>query len=406
MVYGPSDLHNQRVTASRRSPALLAALGLLVSGLAVVAATVLSVTPASSASGEIFAERWCSQGKPAPCVVSATRNGVAMSPDDPELEIVGVSTIYQPNAYDTAMWFVQRIGGMGQIPLNDTYTVQWDLGTLRPDTARVSATGLDVDRIDDGDGTYQAQVTGRPVLIARGCVFVEWPPQCPETATSNEVRFGGEFWQEHVNTEFIGMEVSGNVGSNGIFLKENGDDPDTFSSDIWGPHYLADGATLNLGALRYRLPYSLLKSDFAIPDPASVVASSIDATLNGKPFKFKLTQDPDGGGIIIDIEGVTFSRKKVELNRGDITPTRPKLKSAARAGIEATLKFRASESRGAKVKRYQARCTGHGSVLTATATKKSSRVVVTGLRAGQGYSCQVRAGSRAGYGAWSKTKQV
>ena len=71
-----------------------------------------------------------------------------------------------------------------------------------------------------------------------------------------------------------------------------------------------------------------------------------------------------------------------------------------------TLTFGSATARGAKVTRYQARCQAPGSTRTATASKKAGRVVVNGLVAGKRYSCQVRAGSRAGYGAWSRTRRV
>src|SRR5690349_12636761 len=63
------------MNGNRRKASLLAAIGLVAAGLAVVT----SVPPAAAAT---FTERWCSTPTPAPCVISATRNGVAMHKGD------------------------------------------------------------------------------------------------------------------------------------------------------------------------------------------------------------------------------------------------------------------------------------------------------------------------------------
>jgi hypothetical protein len=45
-------------------------------------------------------------------------------------------------------------------------------------------------------------------------------------------------------------------------------------------------------------------------------------------------------------------------------------------------------------------------VRTVTGKAKQTRLSVAGLVPGKSYSCQVRAGSKEGYGAWSKARKL
>ena len=391
-------MQNVGVPMPRRASTVLAALGLLAGGLSAVVAT------APPAAAETFQERWCSDGNVAPCVLSATRNGVALTSADPLIAVTMIG-LNHTEATDYTWFIVQSQTPTGDLDPTDTYSVLIDMGTLAPETTSGIASEVDVDRIDDGDGTYQLRYTGKPTLRTLGCSQDGLPYACPEVATSQRVWFSAEIQKQLVNHHLAGMDTAQNVNVlSGIFLGGFGDSK-YLTTTLWNSHFQTDGTTVVKGFVRWRLPYSLLKSDFDIPDPESVVSSSFVGEANNKPVNFSITQDPDGGGVYVDITDVTFSKKKVTLGRGDITPTKPKLKSALRVSTGvAKLAYKASSSRGAKVTRYQAQCTAKG--VRKTASAKGTRITVPGLTRGTTYTCRVRAGSKEGYGAWSRGAKV
>jgi hypothetical protein len=373
----------------------------------------------------IFKERWCADGAAAPCVESATRNGVPFTSADPQVEIQSDGRFHIEGVLDSSMYNLLPLGGT-QLNPDDSYSILIDLGTMPPDTTQNIAGDAVAERILDGDGTYHLRFTGKPVLRTLGCESEGFPPPCPDVATSQEVQFRVDVHDEIYWQKYDGMDWSQNVNLvNGIFLHDpGGRQPKYLSSDMWNSRFQVDGKTPAEGFVRFRLPYPLLVSDFDVPDPASLGASSMVGLVNGKPADFELTQDPAGGGVYIEISGVTFAggsgkkllsralakpkahQAQLRIERGDISPTRVKLKSASRSGGKAVLRFKAARSRGAFVTRYQARCTAKDSLRTVTGKAKQTRLSVAGLVAGKSYSCQVRAGSKEGYGAWSKARKL
>jgi hypothetical protein len=389
--------HNAPVIPVRLAP--LAALCLVASGLAVA----LTSSPASA---EVFKERWCTD-KPAPCLLSATRNGVALTAADPDISVEMIGAQNTADFKYTA-FLVRSTSGV--LDLTDTYSLTFDLGDkVVPDYTESYTSRPDVDRIDDGDGTHKLTITGKPVLLTYGCND-SYPSVCPTTATDQTYEFSGEIQQLKTNFELRGFDRSQSVDSvNGIFLETPPGAAPYLTSDWANSHFQTDGTTVVRGQARFRIPYSLLESSFGVPDPETMVSSSIVGSVNGNPADFDFTQDPDGGGVYVDIAGVTFSNKTIKVKRGKITPTRTKLISAKRkAPQKAKLVFERSTPRGAKVTGYQARCVSGRSVETAKAKRRAFRtgMVVLGLTPGRTYSCAVRALSKAGPGKYSKAKKV
>jgi hypothetical protein len=384
------------VTRARRALSALATLALLAGGLAALTAT------APPAAAETFAERWCSDAHPAPCVESATRNGVPLTSADPSVDITMIG-VQHLDDFDYTEFIVQPLAG--ELSPSDTYSVLIDLGTLKPDYTEAYA-GLPVaQRIEDGDGTYQLRYTGSPVLVTSGCNDA-YPVSCPTVASGQQVTLEAEVHQLKTNLEFRGFDRSQNVdGVNGIFLEKDGEGHYELTSDWYNSHVLTDGTTVVHGQARFRVPFSMLEDEFGVPDPATMVPSSFKGRVNGKPAAFSFTLDPAGGAFFVDISGVTFSKKTVTIARGTITPTRPRLRKAHRTGPRVVLAFGKATPRGAKVTGYQARCAANGTT-TRTASGRRLRLVVRGLSAGRTYTCRVRAASKAGYGAWSKAIKV
>ena len=104
----------------------------------------------------------------------------------------------------------------------------------------------------------------------------------------------------------------------------------------------------------------------------------------------------------IDIGPITFSKRRVRIETGTITPTRPSHVRAkrVRAGV-ARLTYDASHPRGAKVRGYSAQCQRPGGADRETGKADGTRLRVSGLQAGRVYECRVRARSKAGPGKWS-----
>ena len=102
----------------------------------------------------------------------------------------------------------------------------------------------------------------------------------------------------------------------------------------------------------------------------------------------------------VKITGLTFSRRKLKITLGHVTPRAPTHVKASRvSGTTARVTFRAARPRGQKVKGYSASCGSH------TKTKvvgKHSPATIKGLAPGVAYSCTLRGRSRAGYGLASK----
>lgn len=388
------------MTSARLAP--LAALCLVASGLA----AAFTSAPASALPPDTFQERWCTD-EPAPCLLSASRNGVALTAADPVISVEMIGVANNPDFKYTA-FLVRSTSGV--LDVTDTYSLTFDLGNkVVPDYTESYTARPDVDRIDDGDGTHRLTITGSPVLLTSGCND-SYPSVCPETAAGQTYEFSGEIQELRTNVELRGFDRSQNVDSvNGIFLETPPGAAPYLTSDWANSHFQTDGTTVVVGQARFRIPYPLLEDGFGVPDPETMVASSIVGSINGNRARFDFSQDPDGGGVYVDIAGVTFSNKTIKVKRGAITPTRGKLTSAKRkAPHKAKLRLEKSTPRGAKVKGYRARCVSGRSVETAKSGRKAFRtgMVVRGLTPGRTYKCQVRALSKAGPGRWSRAKRV
>ena len=394
-----------------RLTAVLAAGGLIAAGLAAVA------TAAPASAGDTFVERWCSSN-PAPCVLSAKLNGVAMSPGDPvEVQMIP----RQVGAdQDYTEIIVQDPTDTVKLLPTDTVEVFVDLGTMAPETTESYAFQPDVDRFNDGDGTYRLRFTGHPVLLTSGCTDT-YPNHCTDSAETQKMTFDVTVIKQKVNHDFAGFDRAQSADTvDGIYLIE-GAGGDYLESNWDNSRFLTDGVTRAKASARFRIPYAMLETDFKVPAPETMVASSIAGSVNGVPTSFDFSQDPDGGGVYVDITGVTFppgdllravtaeagtTPRRIRVKRGSITPTRPVVQRATRtAPKRARVTFLRAKPRGAYVTGYQARCQAAGRP-TVIVNGRYPTIVVTGLRPGTKYLCSVRAKSRVGYGAWSLRKKV
>jgi hypothetical protein len=219
------------------------------------------------------------------------------------------------------------------------------------------------------------------------------------------MELSGEVWDKSTD-EFVGFDRAQNAqGVNGIFLESAPDGSEFLSSEMVNSHFLTDSSTPFNGQVRFRLPYKMLKESFNVPDPSTMVSTSLVGTVNSASATFDIMQDPDGGGVIVDVNGVHFSRKFLKVRRGNIKPTRPAITKAKRvSGALGRVTFTKARPRGARVQGYTARCVSGRQVVVAQG--RYPTVVVTGLKKGRGYDCRVRAKSKAGPGRWSARKSL
>lgn len=105
------------------------------------------------------------------------------------------------------------------------------------------------------------------------------------------------------------------------------------------------------------------------------------------------------------ITGLTFSRRKLQIKLGRVTPRAPTNVKVRRLGLSAKVTFQAAKPRGQKVKGYQLSCRPSGGGPAVTATSKRSPLTITKLAYGR-YRCTLRARSKAGYGSRSRTLSI
>ncbi|MCW2855209.1 MAG: hypothetical protein JWR52_824 [Marmoricola sp.] len=386
----------------------LLAIAAMVTGTALV----VTASPGTAATFT-FTERWCSGLVQAPCVISATRNGVSMHAGDP-IQIQMIPTQSQTD-FNYTEFIVGDPTDTVHLATTDIVSVYMNLGTLRPDYTEGYAGRPTVHRISSGGGTYKAVYTGHPVLLTSGCTDT-YPNYCKDTAQTQSVVFNAEIHQLKTDHSFTGFDRSQSADTvDGVYLVST-PTGDYLESHWDNSRYQTDGSTIVTAQARFRIPYSMLISDFKIPNPGTMVASSLVGTVNGSPATYSFSQDPLGGAVFVDISRVTFPPgnarvaeggqvashpRDIRVKRGAITPTRPVLTHVTRvAGTRARVTFSRARARGAIITGYQARCQSAGH-RTLTASGHYPTVVVTGLTRGRRYLCSVRAKSRAGYGAWS-----
>ena len=389
---------------SRVVPFLALVLACLSGGL-VVAPVATAVPPAP----EDLVPRWCSTD-PAPCLVSASRNGVDVPSTSTDWQIrqtAGLSDI----GYPYFQWQVVAVGGT-PLTTSDDWSLTFDTGTIEPRyTEGYSGTPV-VQRSSDGDGTWHVTYTASPVLTTTGCTS-DFPPVCPHTADSWQIELSGEV-QAKPDGAFNGFDVGQSVDEvNGIFLEEAPDGTRYLSSEMANSHVYVDGGTSKVftGQVRWRIPYAMLTEEFGVPNPKTMVASSLSGAVTrpdgtASPATFSVVNDTVGKAMVVDVSGVTFTRKVLQVRRGVITPTRPTQVSASRTSKhKGFVDFDPSSPRGAKVTGYLGRCVAVRGDDVRTASSDNI-VRFTGLREGKPYDCKVRALSAAGPSKWSESVRM
>lgn len=383
---------------SRRTSGV-AALGLLASCL-----TALAVNSSTAQAEEVFVERWCTTGGARPCVVSATRNGTAVTAETSQIELVN------PTDHGDYRNFQVSLSGLTEASVTDQWSVVIDAGAgFHPERLIGFNTMDDVDVWTNTEGHHLVRWTAHPILWSSGCNSAgAWPWPCPTTSAGDVPMMETDVADLDDNGDYsVGAHAGTNASFNGIFLQRTADGTPYLYTEMVSPHFRSDGATVVVGDTRFRVPYPTLRDEWGIPNPETLVPGSFAGSVNGAADggHFTISQDPDGNAVFVDVTGYTFSLKRIRVARGTVWPTRNSILRTARLSrFKGKVVFTQSRPRGARVTGYVARCVAGRHVVTVRGAYPS--IVVTSLHRGVAYTCKVRATSKLGPSAWSLARKI
>jgi hypothetical protein len=386
---------------------VLAATLVTLAGLAVpLAGGAAQATPARPG---IYPSEWCGNQAP-PCVVSAARNGVAITESDPTYAVSAAGSLQSDGEFLT-QWGIadaQIHGTYATLAPGDVgvpFSITIDVGAHPPRVADEYAGGASVtNTYDSMAGTWDVTVSGTAVEqgVNADCDATTWT--CPQNETNTIVAFQGEVgdWQQWPDqaqwNDFDGLDQWTNVELTEIPPQITGN-PLTISEELGNSHEL-NGQVFE-GFWNAVLPNAFLV-DMGINDPSTLTSAGISASVGTGT----VSVTPGSTSTEIAITGITFSPRMVHIKRGTITPNAPTSLSTRRASATVGyLTFHAARPRGSYVRSYQGRCVA-AHRTTRYGTGSRSPVKVTSLARGVSYVCRVRAKASVGYGPWSPTRKL
>ncbi len=395
------------------------AIGLAVAAAGALLVPMVAATPASSAvarAPRTAGDGWCASPTSAPCIVSVTRDSTTISDGDPTWDVtVGDTSGF--GAHSAQVFVSDSSAVVNDPPYGEFASLApgetghtWSITVrvaFQPREADGYADNMAIDRVNNGDGTYDVTFTGNPVEMGVNaeCTTSSWPWSCPSTSGANVTTFQGEVsdfeqWNDSSQWgDFNGMDMSTNVEASGIPPDITGD-PFTITVDLANSHELAGAGSPFQGFFHITIPNQFL-IDMGIDDPSTLDPAGISTSIGSGTVV--VTPGPDSTQV--DATGITFSPRSLKLKRGIVTPTRVTLVHVSRTKFRVHLGFLKARPRGSRIKGYEARClaTHHPRRI---ATGKHSPLVVKQLAAGVRYTCAVRARAKAGYGRWSKPRHI
>jgi hypothetical protein len=364
---------------------------------------------ATPARPEIYPSEWCGNQAP-PCVVSASRDGVAITESDPTYAVSAAGS-KQSNGEFLTQWGIDDAlapGPYATLASGDAgvpFSITVDVGAHPPRVVDEYADSVNVtDTYDKLAGTWDVTVSGTAVEqgVNADCDAITWT--CPQNETNTIVAFQGEIgdWQQWSDpaqwNDFDGLDQWTNVELTEIPPQISGN-PLTISEELGNSHEL-NGQVFE-GFWYGVLPNAVLV-DMGINDPSTLTSAGVSASVGTGT----VTVTPGPTSTEISITGITFSPRMVRIKRGTITPYAPTGLNTRRASATvAYLIFRAARPRGSYVRSYQGRCeAAHHPTRYGTGSR--SPVKVSSLTRGVSYVCQVRARAAVGYGPWSGGRKL
>jgi hypothetical protein len=344
-----------------------------------------------------------------PCVESVKKNGVPFPYNDTGGVHDQAWAITFTNPPDPTVWFnfnIRDETGGASLTVTDRYEITLNLGPGF--TGETFARGHDVvvTRSTDLAGNALFTFAQNPVRTADdSCTGAG---VCTMTATRTQTGYL-DGW---VNDLAYLDSAADAAAMRGFDLASNIDwissplELDYVTHSIFvrvaNAHFEADGTTPFVGFVEFKLPFPMLRRLYDVDDPASLTASAFSVSGAGAAATTDVVVDPTGHTVHVQLEGLTFSKRRLYLN-GDTTPRAPwDLRAVRKSAGRGVLKFRPALPRGSQVRGYQARCvSGGGHVVGGQSLESPLRV--TGLIGGVSYRCTVRAKSKAGLGKAART---
>jgi hypothetical protein len=357
----------------------------------------------------IFPAEWCANHA-APCVVAASRNGVAITQGDPTYVVSAAGSTQSDGEFLTQWGISDGLikGTYATLAATDVgvpFSITVDVGPHQPRVTDEYADGASISQsFDTMAGTWDVTVSGTAVEqgVNADCNAVNFT--CPANETNTIVAFQGEIgdWEQWPDSsqwnDFNGLDQWTNAELTTIPPEISGN-PLTISEEIGNSHEL--NGTVFEGFWNAALPNPFLV-DMGINDPSTLTSAGISASVGTGT----VTVTPGSTSTEISITGITFSHRVVRIKRGTITPAAPFYLRTRRASAKvAYLGFHAAKARGSFVRSYQGRCWAKHRT-TRFGTARRSPVKVSSLVRGVRYMCQVRARASVGYGPWSRSRKL
>jgi hypothetical protein len=357
----------------------------------------------------VFPSEWCGNQAP-PCVVSASKNGTAITKTDPVYAVSAAGSL-QPGGEFLTQWGIADVNVPGPYEslapgdAGATFSITIDVGAHPPRVTDEYAGGVSVTDVFDGmAGTWDVTVSGTAVLqgVNADCNAVAFT--CPANETNTIVAFQGEVgdWAQWSGpgqaSDFTGLDQWTNVELTEIPPQISGN-PLAITEELGNSHEL-DGQVFQ-GFWDAVLPNAVLV-DMGINDPSTLTSAGVSASIGSGT----VTVTPGPASAQIAITGITFSPRTVRIKRGTITPAAPpNLRTRRTSATVAWLTFGRARPRGSFVRSYQGRCQAPRH-RARYATGRRSPLKVRFLTRGISYTCQVRAKAAVGYGPWSARRKL
>jgi hypothetical protein len=375
-------------------------------------AIAMAVGAGRASAMPTFPNDWCSQpGVSPPCIVSATANGMPLTPTDPTYRFI-VGTGPTQNG-DTTFTVVANNGttgsaDLGTASLSDMLSIVVNTGTIVPRVTFAQGSNVTFARTPEPGGTYQLTITGRPVTITDNteCNFSGPTPTCPFQAMKeyagyfsaqiDDYNFTSQYDTNQIDS-FYGMSLTTNVAETALppeILANQKSAPNEIVLQLANQHELPD-STVFQGFLHMRIPNAVLQWIYGIDDPSTLTSGSVVATIGSGTVS--VAEDASAQNLLVDITGITFSSRTLTITEGTITPAAPTgVRARRRSRGRAVVSFQPVQPRGSAITGYQANCTSKRGVSSATSA--TSPITLKHLSATLSYRCTVTAMSKAGSG--------
>ena len=362
------------------------------------------------------------------CVMSATRNGVAVRSNE------------YPGTDGTHEWFYVDNGwrdGIFSFNLNkktiqsghpdiDSKSVDasatWDIkvntGSYYPRELNLKAHNVTFTRGGNTTDGYWFEITFNPVPIAWRYFdsgFSCDMTYCGDDSTTADFLSGpGEGFADGYVTDLADSTLGSRYvyARSGFYLASNAQyqaepyyDAETNSIVVAmaNPHKRTSAPDdLATGFFEAFLPNSYLTTQLGVPDPTSLTHGSFSIVRVGSTYTPTFDVTNTGDGVLISVANVGFSRPRYKIHPKPSVPGKPRPTSVLKlTGGQAKIYFKAPLANGGRsVDRYSARCRKYTTSAWHSVAGTKSPLTVTGLPSGKVY-CQVRAHNSVGWGSFS-----